>query len=340
MRRVFLVLIACLIAFAVFGCTSQPASQPKALPKSISYGSLPAPQSTYVVGVAQGSILKKHLGLDVNIEPVGPAKAQMDRMRTKEVEVGHFDSFAVTQGYWGEGVFKDDGPQDIRLLQSGNYLGFAAVTRPDTGIKSITDLKGKRVHAIWPAAPALEVWGKGVLGAYGMSYDDITSIKYSSTAEYAQEMIQRKVDAFFGNAKARGTMEEMDRAVGTLILPISHESRVVDFVRKTLPSASPITFPKGYPGAKIDTTSIGLPMYFYARADIDNELAYSIVKTLLDHYDELKLIEPTCEEWTLENAVKSVAIPFHPGAIKYYQEKGVWTKELQDLQDRLLARKK
>lgn len=318
--------------------TAAPASKP--LPKHMSYGTLPAPQANYRTAVGQSSILKKYAGLNVTVEPVGPAKAQMDLMKKKELELGQFDSYAVTLGYRGKGIFAKGGPQAIRLLMTGHYLGFACVTRPDRGIKSIRDLKGKKVHAIWPMAPALEVYSRAVLGAYGLTFDDMRALRYSSTAEYTQELIEGRIDAFFGNAKARATMEQIDGAAGAHIIPISHKPEVLNYIRKSLPMAHPYWFRSGYPGAKVDTPSVGIPMYLYSRADIDDEVVYIIVKTLLKHYDELKLLDPLLVEWTPKNAIMNAAIPFHPGAVKYYKEAGLWTKEMEEMQKNLLEGRK
>lgn len=334
-----LLLIGVALIFGVTACVPKGAEAPKGLPKIISYGALAPPAVAHAVAVAHGSILKKYAGIDVTVEPVGPPKAQVDLMRKKELELAHFDSYAGTWAYEGIGIFQQDGPQAIRLLMTGNSLEFGVVARADRGIKSISDLKGKKVNAIWPAAPALEVYARAVLKAYGLTFDDITAIKYSTTDEHTDSMISGRIDAYFSNVGIRPQVEQIDKAVGAYIIPISHDPKVLDVIRQSLPMASPIWFKSGYPGAKLDTPSIGIPMYLYARADIDDNLAYTIVKTLLEHYDELKVMHPALAQWTLDNAVKNTEIPFHAGAIKYYKEKGVWTKQLEEKQKKLLSGK-
>ena len=95
---------------------------------------------------------------------------------------------------------------------------------------------------------------------------------------------------------------------------------------------------KGTFGLDVDTPSMGMAMAFYARADLGEDLVYGATKAIYEHTDELAKVHPKGAEWTLANATKNPVIPFHPGAIKYYKEKGTWTPQLEAANQRMLKK--
>ncbi len=77
-------------------------------------------------------------------------------------------------------------------------------------------------------------------------------------------------------------------------------------------------------------TAIGVPMGIYARGALSADAVYSLVKNMYEHHDELEAIHATfLSPWTLDNALLSIVAPIHPGAIRYYKEKGIWTPQME-----------
>ncbi len=83
---------------------------------------------------------------------------------------------------------------------------------------------------------------------------------------------------------------------------------------------------KEYYGSQEDTQTTAILNVIIAHEDLDEEVAYKIVKAVFDHLDELHAVHDAAKQTTLESAVTFEGIPYHPGAIKYFQEKGVWSK--------------
>jgi hypothetical protein len=84
---------------------------------------------------------------------------------------------------------------------------------------------------------------------------------------------------------------------------------------------------------------VGVPNALWGHEKMSDDTAYFIVKTLIENYDNLQSYHKEFKDWSLSMAVRNVLMPYHPGAIKYYREKGVWTKEMDDLQRDLLKQK-
>ena len=99
------------------------------------------------------------------------------------------------------------------------------------------------------------------------------------------------------------------------------------------PAITPETLSGIDPGLKV----IATPTLLIARADLSDEFAYQMVKTLIDNYHELKTVNPVLADWKSEVAVRELPVPYHTGAIKYYKEKGLWSSKMDQLQQKLFA---
>jgi TRAP-type uncharacterized transport system substrate-binding protein len=87
-----------------------------------------------------------------------------------------------------------------------------------------------------------------------------------------------------------------------------------------------------------DTCTIAYDIYFATHKSAPDQVVNTVLKAIWDNDEKLKPIHPAFKEWTRERAVDpDVTIPYHPGAIKFYQEKGVWKKEMDQAQKKLLA---
>ena len=96
----------------------------------------------------------------------------------------------------------------------------------------------------------------------------------------------------------------------------------------------------GMVGIKEPTYVMSYDFYFVSRANLEDEVAYNIVKNLWENYSELAEVHPRLKDWTKEKFVNaSATIPYHPGAIKFYKEVGAWTEDMENAQQKLLNSK-
>jgi hypothetical protein len=117
--------------------------------------------------------------------------------------------------------------------------------------------------------------------------------------------------------------------------PIDPKSMAI--YRKYYPAVVGWTAEKDGPCIKKGTHFVGFPDYFHTTSKLSDELAYTITKAVMENLVELGTMNPLLKEWSLRWAVNEPSIPFHPGAVKYYKEKGVWNDLLEQEQKRLLA---
>ncbi len=309
----------------------------RTLPKTISLASWAPGSTSYVAGLAMGSVLSKYADIKVAVEPVPTPVLGYSRMIKGEVEL----VFSVGSVMWGTyvGAFgspKYDKVRDLFYTYTSNH---SLITRADTGIKAVPDIRRKKISVSSPAAPPTELVFRALLKEYGMDADkDVTVIYHSTTPEMYDNLKERRVDAAFGTA-LRINMDEQERSPGgALIVSIPNEKILA--IQKEFPFLFPGAFPAGFPATKPETISFLFGLGITSGADVPDDLAYTVIKLVMEHIDEIKSSHADLADFSLANFARYPSIPFHNGAIKYYKEKNVWTKELEDFQRTILEKGK
>lgn len=225
----------------------------------------------------------------------------------------------------GRDKFAEEGKIPLRTLAVlyGNYMHIVASEA--SGIKSVPDLKGKRVST-GAAGSGTEVKCTRVLEAYGIDPDKDFTRERLDPAKSADAMKDRKLDAFcWDGGLPTSSIMDLAATPGMKILLLDHEEAIKKMNDKYGPLYYKLVIPKGtYTGLDKDVPVAGVANILVSTDKLDETLAYNILKALFEHKDELVAVHREAEKLTLEGAVTGSPIPYHPGAIKFYKEKGVW----------------
>ena len=207
----------------------------------------------------------------------------------------------------------------------GTYSGYMhIVTFEGLGIKKVADLKGKRVSTGAPGS-GTEVKGLRVLEAYGVTPKDFgwhARLDYG----YAADAVRAgKLDAFLSDAGLPGQpIVELAATPGKKVLLLPNGDAVPKMVAKYGPVYFTASIPKGtYQGVNEDISAAAVANLLVVHERMEEGLAYGITKAILAHSSELVTAHKAAQEITLNNAVRGSPIPFHPGALRYYKEKGI-----------------
>lgn len=226
----------------------------------------------------------------------------------------------VYQAYSGTGRFDGRKLGNLRALGSIYPNAVHIVTLADSGVESLQDLKGKRVSVGAPGS-GTELSAKAILEANGISYDDIDERRLNFN-ETAAALKDGQIDAGFWSV-GPPTSSILDLATVRDIRFISLSDAEQKKALQADPSFAPYNMPAGtYPGQDKAVKIISTPNVLVVNQDMDDKLAYQIVKTLFEHTDELIAIHPAAKNTTVEFSLDSTPIPLHPGAAKYYKEVG------------------
>jgi uncharacterized protein len=198
-----------------------------------------------------------------------------------------------------------------------NYIQIVATA--DSGIKSLADLKGRSLSVGAPKS-GTELNARAILGAAGLTYRDIGKVEYLPFAESVDLMKNRQLDATLQSA-GLGVASLKDLSTSTDITVVAVPREVVD---KIGPPFVPVIIPANtYPGQDKDVPTAAVINYLVTSSAVSDDLAYQMTRLVFESLPELANSHVAGKEIRLENAAIGSPVPLHPGAIRYYKEKGL-----------------
>lgn len=313
------------------GTSSQ--SQTGKLPARLTYLTLETGSTFNTMAVAQASLLSQKLGIQVAPEPTAGSQIQADLLRAGEGDLAIENAVDAYEMYKGTGPFSDKGPVPVLLALQGEEGFYSFVNYPGTGIKSLADLKGHKVLSRRAGIEWAGVISDELFKAVGLDPEkDVEQLLYESSAKAFQDVVMGKASAVWGGLLPE-KLEDLGRSKGIYIIPI--EQPVAVQVQKAVPAFHPTVLPRDFPGGPKGTPVLGDYTAVIARKDLGEDVVYQVVKTLIENREELVRARAVFAEWTAERAVSNPTLPFHPGAVKYFKEAGVWTDQLEQFQSQI-----
>jgi TRAP transporter TAXI family solute receptor len=194
------------------------------------------------------------------------------------------------------------------------------VVRADSGINSFADLKGKKVGAGAPGSGQLANF-RQLLEVYGMKWEDVKG-QYLSYAESAEQFKDKHIDAFVVVAGVPNAAI-MDIGAMHKIKILAIPDDVAGKLTQKYPFLAQAKIPaNSYKNQTEDIKSVAVNAVLIVSSEIKEDVVYNLTKALFENQAELASAHAKGKELNLQSAVKGASIPFHPGAIKYYKEKG------------------
>jgi TRAP transporter TAXI family solute receptor len=288
----------------------------------------------YTLGVGLSAMLTKYANISSNAEPVGGSTANMFALGADKVDLAIANAGASYDAFHGNKPFKKK--TAVRLIAQGAPNMRQIVVRVGSGIEKPEDLVGKTIIGRRPALPEVGLITDALLKVYKIDPSQVKIISTTNTGEAVNAIKSGTVDAVVmpGSAGAgymRRLMREKD--IQYLKIPDDKMKAIIGMLPKYISITQlPANTYENQPNA---INVFGLATYMVAAARVSDDTAYKVTKTLFDHIDEFHGFHAAAKEWTLKEALEPPTIPYHPGAIKYFKEKGVWTPELEKLQAEL-----
>jgi TRAP transporter TAXI family solute receptor len=199
-----------------------------------------------------------------------------------------------------------------------NYIQIVASA--DAGIKTLADLKGKKV-AVGAPKSGTELNARAIFKAAGMSYQDFAKVEYLPFGESVELMKNRQLDATLISAGLGvAAVRDLATALKIVIVPIPAEliAKIGD------PAYQPGTIPANtYTGQGTDVPTVAIQNFLATHEGVPAETVYKMTKALFENLDQMVAAHGAAKAIKLENAAKAPPAPLHPGAEKYYREKGL-----------------
>lgn len=276
----------------------------------------------YPIGGAFSNLIKNNLGYRSSAQSTGASGENINLIGEEKAELAIAMADAIDQAYEGYGAFDGKEPMKDLTALMGLYPNYVQlVTTENSGITKFEDLKGKRVGIGAPNS-GVEIGARSLYEAHGMTYAD-SRVDYLNYGEAIDQMKNGLVDAaFVTSGIPNATIMELGTTNKIVIVPIEGEGaknlieKYPFFVEAVIPADT-------YDTGK-DTNTVTVMNILFVRGSLPEEVVYEITKGIFDNIDDIKASHNTANKHiSLENALKGVDIPFHPGAEKYYKEMGV-----------------
>jgi uncharacterized protein len=279
----------------------------------------------YPIGGGLANLLSKYVpGMQATAEVTGGSIDNLKLIATGQPYIAFSMADAGQDAYRGEDKFKGT-KVPLRTLMVLFPNRMHVVTIEGLGINKMADLKGKRVSVGAPGS-ATEVMAYRVMEAAGLDKDRDVKRERLSVAESVNAIKDRKIDAFFWvGGLPTAAVTDLANTPGIKIKLIDHGDTVAKMNKKYGPLYVTDVIPKTtYKGMDADNKIATVWNILVSNQNLSDKTAYDIVKTIFDHKADLVAVHKESENFLLENQKASASpIPFHPGAIKYFAERGV-----------------
>jgi len=276
----------------------------------------------YPLGGVMAEILTK-AGIDVKAtsRATSASRENCRLVASGRAHIGMSMGSTLYQAYTGTEAFEEDGALPLRILMHMYPAPHHIVTTKGTGITKFEDIIGKRVSVGAPGGGD-QVLTNMILEAAGIDPDKDIKKQQLTQPEGVMALKDGNVDVVFWNFATPGSAVLEVAAVRDIVMiPIPQD--VVDRVVEKFPFMFPYKIPKGtYPGQEEDVLTVADGNFLVVNKDMDEELAYKLVKTIIENREEIVKSIPQAEHFVPEEASIAI-IPVHPGAAKYFKEHGI-----------------
>lgn len=308
------------------------------IPKEITVSGPPLTSSPAILLLGVAPEFEKILGTKIKMVPTDLLASQCLLAKIGKADIWNVHMGSGYRALYGVEEYATEkwGPQRIRIVWKGAQNNLSMMTRADSGIKSMADLKGRKV--------GVYAGGEGYIGAClafaGLTLDDVKVVPATGYTGALKMLLENKVESAFLGVSSAGTFEIAASPGGLRVLPLPHDDKEGwKRVQKVYPALSRSTPPEGVGvGEGQGVEMLGFPRALFAYDAADEAVSYAFAKVFAEGYDAYKDNHKELPFNTLENALHCLELPapYHGGAVKYFKEKGVWTDEHEKWQQNQL----
>jgi uncharacterized protein len=299
------------------------------------FGTSSVGSTFYIIANGLGNLMQKHARINMTVEPIGGSYANIFSLKAAKIDYAITNSGASFDGRYGVKPF--EGSTEVTLIAQGQPSYRFILVRRDEHIKTVKDLNGKIIIGRRPALPEMNEISMSLLKTANL--DDVNIVSTKNTKETLRHIKSGTVDGAIipGGARVPAVVQLFrDGLVDPLYIP----DNIIKVMQKDLP---PYMYTQAFTAGHFDGqerefTVFGLNTYLVAGPHVNEDQVYIITKTLFEYHGEFSVFHNEAKKWTLENTLKDPKIPFHTGSIRYFKEKGLWTAELEVIQQSLLEK--
>jgi TRAP transporter TAXI family solute receptor len=279
----------------------------------------------YAVGGAVCRLMNKDrakTGIRCSVESTGGSVFNANAIKSGELDFGLSQSDIQYNATKGEAQFKGKADPDLRAVFSVHPEPFTVLARKEAGVTKFEDFKGKRFNVGNPGSGTLASMEE-LLKQMGWTKADFSLAAELKADEQGTALCDNKIDGFFyGVGHPSAAIQDPTTACGAKLVPLT--GKAVDDLVKAHSYYAIATIPGGmYANNPNPTTTYGVLATMITSSKVADQTVYELVKAVFENFDEFKKLHPAFANLDPKKMVKDgLSAPLHPGAVKYYKEKG------------------
>ncbi len=266
--------------------------------------------------------LKKQTGIRCSVESTGGSVYNVNTIKAGELDFGIAQSDTAYQAYHGQGKFDGKAQTKLRSVMAIYPELLAFVTRKDSDINSISDMKGKKINIDVPGS-GTRMTTEIVMDAFGVKASSLKLKSELKSTEGPNMLKDKKIDGYFGVfGHPTANIKDASNSLDINIVPVT--GPVVDALVAKYPY-----YAKGsisgtfYKGVTSDVPSIGVKAVLVSSTALDNKAVYVVTKAILDNFTAFKKLHPAYKTITKKSLLDGLSVPQHEGAKKAFREAGL-----------------
>lgn len=313
------------------------------LPRSIGIGSNPAGSLFYSLASGLAKVISEATPMQAQVQPYAGTSTFVPLFDSGELDLGVVNAVDMGMVYQGQKL-KVGGRNPFphvpssRLLMRGSPLRSSLIVRKDSPIKTIGDVKGKRVTGEYPAQ--LAVWYNvfGALSNGGLTWNDVKVVPVPAVNEGVDSLIAGRADVTthaIGSAKVK----EADASIGIRYISLDCSKQGEARIKKAVPGYYLSIVKAGSStGIVADTCAYTYDIYLVGHKALPDAVVRNVLQAIWVNVEKLPQFHPGFAEWTKARAVDAeVTLPYHPAAVRFFKDNGAWPAKMDDVQKKLLA---
>jgi TRAP transporter TAXI family solute receptor len=308
-----------------------------------SIGTNPPGSVFYAVGSGLAKVATDAATVRLSVQPYAGSSTFLPLINSGELEFGVNTAMDAALAHRGPG-FKAGGRNpfphtpNLRLVMLGPTLTSAPLVRKDSPIRTVHDMRGKRVTGEYPAQLTAWYGFFGALAGAGLSWTDVQVVPVPGVTEGVDALVQRRADVTLfalNGAKVR----EADAAVGVRHISLDCSAEGEQRLRSAVLGYYVRRVKRGEAVAVVeDLCVLANDIHITTGKDVADVVVEAALRSVWERVEQLAPLHPAFRDWTRERLAHTDAtIPYHPAAVRFYRERGVWTPALAETQQRLLA---
>jgi uncharacterized protein len=293
-----------------------------ALGQAVGFATLPPGSLNHTTASAVSKVLKEKAGINMLVQPTAGDNVILPMVNRGESLMGIANAPETAM------AIKEAKQTDVRLLSVAHTLQTAFFVRKDSTLRTIADMKGKRVAMGYSAMRTIDLLTRAMLATAGMTERDVKAVLVPNVVRSADDFASGAADMFFfafGGPKVR----EVDASIPLRVLEIDEKGmaaarKITAYGFLTQVAPGPI-----FIGVEKPMKVYSFDNLFLVNAKTSDEMVYKILDTLEKNRADLVAVQPVLRGFSAGNGYKQYDIPYHPGALKYYKEHNIQAKPLE-----------